>query len=564
MQTAQAPSFETLHNHPDLLEIEAGFAAIQAEHEAATRPRHEYVFDAIREQVIDDQPVGRSAEDGSNDDWICEQEYSHSTRVIAMVGSLAVKGELDTREGQIAKETLRERFESSVIEMLHTDHEFREKLEINRERRHIVRGGRVMALDGKTQIVGMCDRGAKKAAMDAAASQPMEAVADRCAADARVARRIEELPIGGTLVGASVDPKEAMAMYGESIYEELGFRKGLAFLQWYHRLDEHTLLAATYSVDQSDLAIWREVWSEFGGRIPAGEATNTWLDHDITRQGTLEEARAFVEQIRARYYEKKGVNTKRYSVDEFMQANQANCDELFESLYMKLTVAHETRVLDRPLTVFVDRLLQGAQYLNPKIRKQLSTIQQADRLQTEDIALIEQLVRYAVTERLRTALNLLGTAQPAKVKALVVPNGVNEAEFLAASSAGNVIVGARANRTYGGCTRSINPGERGSNTPDSSSDRPQDAFGGRDDGSGDKAKWRWKKGICQVTNCPTRPNTTLVGPCSVCWSCQRKFDNGQDPTAIYASRAPVKLQELAALILKPFRLNSEKRTEGTT
>ncbi len=43
-------------------------------------------------------------------------------------------------------------------------------------------------------------------------------------------------------------------------------------------------------------------------------------------------------------------------------------------------------------------------------------------------------------------------------------------------------------------------------------------------------KRKWKKGICQVKACATRPGKTDVGPCSVCKNCQAKFDRGEDPT----------------------------------
>lgn len=41
---------------------------------------------------------------------------------------------------------------------------------------------------------------------------------------------------------------------------------------------------------------------------------------------------------------------------------------------------------------------------------------------------------------------------------------------------------------------------------------------------------KWKKGVCRVQSCSTRPGATEVGPCSVCKSCQAKFDKGEDPT----------------------------------
>lgn len=45
--------------------------------------------------------------------------------------------------------------------------------------------------------------------------------------------------------------------------------------------------------------------------------------------------------------------------------------------------------------------------------------------------------------------------------------------------------------------------------------------------------WKWKKGVCRVTQCPTRPTRTEVGPCSVCRGCQHEFNMGRDPSRTY-------------------------------
>lgn len=43
-------------------------------------------------------------------------------------------------------------------------------------------------------------------------------------------------------------------------------------------------------------------------------------------------------------------------------------------------------------------------------------------------------------------------------------------------------------------------------------------------------EWTWKRGVCRVDSCPTRPGKTQVGPCAVCKRCQKMFDKGIDPT----------------------------------
>ncbi len=48
-----------------------------------------------------------------------------------------------------------------------------------------------------------------------------------------------------------------------------------------------------------------------------------------------------------------------------------------------------------------------------------------------------------------------------------------------------------------------------------------------------KESWKWKKGICRTSSCPTRPATTKVGPCSICTCCQSLYDKGKDPEHEY-------------------------------
>jgi hypothetical protein len=48
-----------------------------------------------------------------------------------------------------------------------------------------------------------------------------------------------------------------------------------------------------------------------------------------------------------------------------------------------------------------------------------------------------------------------------------------------------------------------------------------------------KESWKWKKGICRTSSCPTRPAATKVGPCSICTGCQSLYDKGKDPEYEY-------------------------------
>jgi len=49
----------------------------------------------------------------------------------------------------------------------------------------------------------------------------------------------------------------------------------------------------------------------------------------------------------------------------------------------------------------------------------------------------------------------------------------------------------------------------------------------------DRKNWKWKEGLCVVQRCPSRPQKTQVGPCSVCRNCQKIFDKGDNPKTVY-------------------------------
>ncbi|HEV2402980.1 MAG TPA: hypothetical protein VGS08_02145 [Candidatus Saccharimonadales bacterium] len=435
------------------------------------------------QEAIGSSLLGRSKEDDPS--GFADQEYSHSTRLLGIVGELAVRGALESFEGRVAVASLRECYDASLIEMLHTDKEFRNKLEINRERKHLIVGSCVMALDGKTKIFNMCVRGEQKAREEAEADLRMLPVAERCAADVRTAEAVERLPVRSVHIGLSVDPKEAMQMYGEKFFDDLGFRKDLGFIQWYYRIDENTLLAATYSIDNTDLEMLRGVWEEFGGAIPAGESTNTWLDHAIQTSCSLDEARKTVCRIRERFYERMGITTRRHSVDEFVAANKSINDRIFNSLYLQVAVAQQTKQKGLAIHQFVDGLLQNPEHLNSNVHRQLRRMHSTATLDNTDIKLLEQLTRYAAAEHLRDGLRFLDSSKPGYFPATSIKLAQSvvrpSAQFMQ-GLAGGVIDGVRARRTYGGCTKSADLfNHDGTDSPDDLR-RPQDAFGGNDEG----------------------------------------------------------------------------------
>lgn len=56
--------------------------------------------------------------------------------------------------------------------------------------------------------------------------------------------------------------------------------------------------------------------------------------------------------------------------------------------------------------------------------------------------------------------------------------------------------------------------------------------------SASRSNWKWKRGVCRVEKCSTRPGKTKVGPCDVCEKCQNQFDHGVDPTKTAEPKMP--------------------------
>lgn len=426
----------------------------------ALRSSAEPAAEAAATTTVEQSPEIRSLEDGHNDNWVYKEVYSHSIRLLKIVGRLKLEGKLDTPEGQAELAKLYERFMSSIAEMVHTSPGFREKLEINRVRDYPIVDGYVTDLDRKTKLVSIAARGYMSALAEATTKPYMVPIAQHNGADVRVGHRGNALSVGEGFYGLSADLQEGMQAYGQDLYDELGWRLGLVFLQGQSKLDEYTMRTYAYSVDHSDLPIWKEVLAEFGIVIPGGEPSATWLDHSGALTGDPLQDDKLLRRVRARFYEKKGITTKFYCVDTFVADNEDVCKAIFQELYIDLAVCSVTSELSDTLRIFVDNILLGAEHLDTDIHAQLVAIRKRDVLTDVDIQLLEQLVRYAVPERLRPALALLGKEEHPRVVMFVATDAVPYAHYVAKASAGGVINGARDNRTYGGCTRAINLGRR--------------------------------------------------------------------------------------------------------
>jgi hypothetical protein len=115
----------------------------------------------------------------------------------------------------------------------------------------------------------------------------------------------------------------------------------------------------------------------------------------------------------------------------------------------------------------------------------------------------------------------------------------------------NQIVASQEVKVGGGCAGDNNADLGSSKTgPDGSSTNATETVNAGGNAAGEssqeKRKWKWKSGVCRISECPSRPRSTLVGPCEVCTCCQRIFDNGGNPSMVYGKDRPEQIDDMPA------------------
>ena len=497
------------------------------------------------------------------------ESYAHSLSTIRNLGRVLLHATVESPERAQVEELAFADYETAVVEMLKTDAEFRDQLDVDTKRTHEIVGGRVLAADG-IAMVTILERGARASRQAARFDSKLEAQATRDACDVSNAQRVDDLKPGMTLWGISMEPKQELQRFKET-YAGLGYREGLAYIQSYTKVDERTLIARSYSVDTSDEAMWRDVLADHGMPIPEGESLNKWLAHAVELQADDQQAEDFVTKLRAEYYRRRGVNHERSSVTQYAAANEAIIRGFFKVYYHALSKASVTDKNNQTLKDFAGTLLQAdIAKLKPEIRQQLIRITNSDKFDAESGRVVDSLIRYAVVEELRKGLPAHLDSKPVDNRSKQYwqrvgrEHGMDPHE-LNRLMANNVERGIAAGRSYGGCAGNIELSNReasNSALDGSSSERAalnqQEAYGGRATSS--EGVGKISMGECVVRTCPTRPGRVLVGGCGVCLGrCQKLFDKGADPTKMMTLSILFEPKTEATNIISLKDKRSEKR-----
>jgi hypothetical protein len=503
---------------------------------------HEQVFQKVRERQSSQVPVGRSEEDGKDDSWIKNQEYSYSDHLIGIVGrklgALALKldqqyliSESEVFDLMVDIVSLKDQYETSIIEMIQTHPPLREKLEINYLKLHLVHGGSVMALDGKTKMSSMIRRGFDKATLEAEEDERMLPLARRCGADDRWQERAESMPVGSMLFGMSVYTNGAHQQF----FSDRGWRELLSFEQFLYRVDETTAIYGSYSVDPVDARIIKQAWFEETGIIIDQDLTDTWLDYSTIMEGTFEDCDARVRRFRERVYRLAGDTNKRYPLEKIFAINKQASDEVFYNLYLSMAVARATGIKTSELHAFAQGMLRDPDALSREAYIYLSDIYKRDTITKDDVSVLEQAIRYSLAVHCCEGLKQHELNEETIRRVLVEPLGAaavgSHVHINIGKLTGAALVGARRGDTFGGCTKDrLRVGRNGKKTKKNSSDLddPLEELSlhaeedGEESGSDDESTWKLKFAVCRTDNCPSRganpeePKKAICGPCDIC------------------------------------------------
>ncbi len=447
-----------------------------------------------REFVVEETPI-------NPEDLVIlesEEKYAHSTRALRLLGRAALSG----INVEAATNQLQQEYESSIAEMIKSDEEFGKRLEITRHDTFTVVDGNVLAYDEVTPVVKLVDDGARKSQDASIIDTRMETQHNRDLADLRNAQLVNEMVSDhskpNTRVVVSLDPTEAMDRDGYQYWENLNYSKGLAFIQVYHRQDDGNLATWTLSVDKSDKKTWRKVMAKHNVVIPEGEVTDNWLDYALEIDVDDSDLEEVSKGLRDEYYSNIPDSLHRDSINKHLEDNQEFVNQIFEQLYAPLA---ESLVSGNNNEVFQDFALkaQNIGTLKPNIRQRLFKISNSQKLEPEDVKILEELVRYSVAEELRDGLKSkklekkliakeprINAIDNPKFTAPLVYRQLAPIDSMISRMTVSLRRGADAGRSYGSCGSTSRISRDSITESFNTLGLPQDIFGGLATESGDK------------------------------------------------------------------------------
>jgi hypothetical protein len=438
-------------------------------------------------------------------------------------GALATAGAAELDQAQAYEALSYADYLSSIREMLRTDKEFQNRLDISDQRKHDVVGG-LMIDDSGVPMVEVVSNGRDHSQSLAKEHPVYSAQAERDAADVALQEQIDALQPGQSLFLVSLPPTRALQKHRRT-YEKLGYRDGLGFLHYYSKTEDDTVVAGVYSVGQSDEASWRRLFAGMGEPVPDEANDNTFVRHGFMREASPDQAEELAHNMRRDYYRSRGIIVERKSVSEYVAGNEETARDLFNRYYPDLAKAaasgeNNDTMRDLAQSVLAARIRK----LKPEVRARLTRVVERRDFDNEAAKTMDSLIRYAVVEELRKNLGdfVAGRqVQPRATGMVAARRSAGETNYIMSQ---NVAAGVDHDRGYGGCSSvELSTGDNVNGGRD-----PQMALGGRSFAKpwwGAEKKYKFdKKMFCVVCQEPPKKGEEMkeCGPCGLCRTCDKK------------------------------------------
>jgi hypothetical protein len=233
--------------------------------------------------------------------------------------------------------------------------------------------------------------------------------AERDEGDVIIAEAVDELKVGQALFAMSVEPKKELSGADAKFWYDRGYRKGIAYLQVYHRVSETEMWTGTFSIRHSDVAALRQMFARKGKHVPADVDANNFIRHhhtiDIDQGQTAGQVAL---DMRRQYYRDRGVPEAKYSVEHVLsrRENAAFLRTMFDTYYPEIGGALISRRNTPVLQDFARDALERlpADKLANEVRTQLIRIANSANFDDAMARALDDIIPYAAKEHLRTSL----------------------------------------------------------------------------------------------------------------------------------------------------------------
>jgi hypothetical protein len=314
--------------------------------------------------------------------------------------------------------------------------------------------------------------------------------------DVAVAEVGDSLQVGELYAVVSMDPKEALAR-DCAFWESKGYRRNWAALQVYYRANRDEMLAGAYSINRSDPRAMSALFAKRGLTVPTSIHSSEWIRNGMRTRLDRESAERFGAAFQNDYRSEIGDGRRVFSVTEFLHQNEQEVHTFFDIYMASLAEATYSGVNNRVISRFAESILWTMPVAPADEKGHLARIASQSTFTDDDARFMEEKLRYALVESLRTKLKAyIGrdqTQPPIPRASLITIPDLSYAQSEASrhqqhfasleqmhmAYAGSIQAGVGAGRTYGGCASAGNMvGSRDDLGDESVAGLPQDVYGG--------------------------------------------------------------------------------------